>query len=425
MPQYTVKAPNGRSVTLTGDAPPSEADLDEIFSKIGPAELPTHPASAEDFAPTAPEPSFLDSVKQFASGLGKSVDPRAALKLLYDAGTGIGGALSGQGLAQGDALTEDLKGIGRAHLDQFTKAKQAYDAGRYSEAIGHTMAGAVPLFGPAMGAAGEQIGSGDIAGGLGTTTGILATAEAPRVLGAAGDVAAGAGRLASKVPVAKLAKPAAVAAGGALGHAVGGPFGAAAGAIMAKEILGSVLDKAGEVPASNAGGRLAGKAPTVESAIADALDAVRQEPPAPAGTTPPQPDLPPGYQPRTTLPRAARAVPEPVPAEAPKRSYFLRSPEDIAASKAAAAETLAMRGDPENIATADLPASWRGRVTQNLLGGMGDIKISDLAEGFAQELRDRGLSTRDAIDAVTKNAALDTATRLQIVEALKHAGGMK
>jgi hypothetical protein len=49
MPQYTVRAPDGRAVTLTGDAPPNEADLDEIFSQVGASAR--KPASAEDSMP--------------------------------------------------------------------------------------------------------------------------------------------------------------------------------------------------------------------------------------------------------------------------------------------------------------------------------------------------------------------------------------
>ena len=74
MPKYTVHAPDGRMVTLTGDAAPSESDLDEIFSQIGPRK----PVSAEDFAPTTlpykgqrvPGDTFADKLRNAASVLG-------------------------------------------------------------------------------------------------------------------------------------------------------------------------------------------------------------------------------------------------------------------------------------------------------------------------------------------------------------------
>lgn len=47
-----------------------------------------------------------------------------------------------------------------------------------SETLGHGLATAIPLIGPAAANAGEQIGSGDIAGGLGAATGLLAPSAA-------------------------------------------------------------------------------------------------------------------------------------------------------------------------------------------------------------------------------------------------------
>lgn len=61
-----------------------------------------------------------------------------------------------------------------ASAQQFSKAGEAYQQGRYSEAIGHGVAGALPVIGPAAADTGEQIGRGDVAGGLGSATGLLA-----------------------------------------------------------------------------------------------------------------------------------------------------------------------------------------------------------------------------------------------------------
>src|SRR4249920_2474259 len=60
-----------------------------------------------------------------------------------------------------------VKGLLDAHAAQLDKAKAAYSDGRYSEAAGHLAAAALPLIGPAAAHAGERIGEGDIAGGLG------------------------------------------------------------------------------------------------------------------------------------------------------------------------------------------------------------------------------------------------------------------
>lgn len=156
-------------------------------------------------APAAPEPAaasgWLDSAVNFAKNFGHSVDPRPALKLLYDvhaASPWAGG--SGDG---GKALLEDVKGLAGAHAEQFRKAKKAYDEGRISEAVGHTLAGAIPLVGPAAAAAGEQIGSGDVSGGLGAGAGLLAGVAGPAALAKARSV---------KVPGLGPANPAAAEA---------------------------------------------------------------------------------------------------------------------------------------------------------------------------------------------------------------------
>jgi hypothetical protein len=136
-------------------------------------------------AQSAPEPSaassWLDSAKNFVGNFAHTVDPRPALKLLYDVSGAYAAGQTGN-VHGADALLEDLKGLVGSHAEQFKKGKQAYDAGRYSEAVGHTMAGVLPLVGPAAANAGEQIGSGDVSGGMGAATGLLAGMVAPAAI---------------------------------------------------------------------------------------------------------------------------------------------------------------------------------------------------------------------------------------------------
>src|SRR3972149_125163 len=40
MPKYKLQAPDGRTVTVEGDAPPSEAEIDEIFASLPGREQP-------------------------------------------------------------------------------------------------------------------------------------------------------------------------------------------------------------------------------------------------------------------------------------------------------------------------------------------------------------------------------------------------
>lgn len=94
-----------------------------------------------------------------------------------------------------------------AHADQFGKAKQAWEQGRHSEAVAHTIAAAVPMLGPAAAAAGEEFGGQapefdkfgnvvkqgrepDVARGLGSAAGLVTSVLAPRAIPKTGRAAA-------------------------------------------------------------------------------------------------------------------------------------------------------------------------------------------------------------------------------------------
>lgn len=80
-----------------------------------------------------------------------------------------------KGLATAIANPIDTgRAIIEAQKTQLEKAREAYGEGRYSEMVGHGAAGVLPVIGPAAADIGEQIGSGDVAGGLGRATGIVA-----------------------------------------------------------------------------------------------------------------------------------------------------------------------------------------------------------------------------------------------------------
>lgn len=85
----------------------------------------------------------------------------------------------------GDALALLAKAIWDAHVGQAEKTAESAKGivgaptlggklGALSETLGHGAATILPMIGPAAANAGEQIGSGDIAGGLGSATGLLA-----------------------------------------------------------------------------------------------------------------------------------------------------------------------------------------------------------------------------------------------------------
>ena len=98
-----------------------------------------------------PEGSAL---KRFATGVASSFDPRGLIQAV-------------------SSPVETVKGLVSAQGEQLQKSGEAFGAGRYSEALGHGLAGAIPVVGPGAAAIGEQIGSGDVAGGLGAAVASL------------------------------------------------------------------------------------------------------------------------------------------------------------------------------------------------------------------------------------------------------------
>ncbi len=165
---------------------------------------------------------FLQSAVEFAKNAGSMVNPYPLLKSLYENTTPA--ELSDQltkSVADfragnySDAASHAIgavpvlgagfrigQGIGDAHVEQFKKAKSAFDEAktafkegryldaesRYSEAVGHTLAGVTPLVGPAAAGAGEALAAGDTAKGLGQASGLVLPAPALRGLAKARQV---------------------------------------------------------------------------------------------------------------------------------------------------------------------------------------------------------------------------------------------
>ena len=151
------------------------------------------------------------------------------------------------------------------------KAKAAYDRGDYMEAVQHGLNYLVPFVGQQTDAAGNQLKTGDIAGGIGRTLGaaVPIAAASPEVragvstaAGAVADQGAAAVRAGARGANAVLQKaPGSIgaAAGAAIGRATGIPgateIGGAAGYAMGKEILPQL-----RIPGEGAGlpGRVTG-----------------------------------------------------------------------------------------------------------------------------------------------------------------------
>ncbi len=115
------------------------------------------------------------AASRFASGMAAQLNPIPGIRAI---------AGDPQGLKHGIE-----QNVFQPQADEFHKAQSAVRGegefkdmgpfGRASSAVGHGLASALPLVGPAAAHAGERIGSGDIAGGLGESAGLLGNAAVP------------------------------------------------------------------------------------------------------------------------------------------------------------------------------------------------------------------------------------------------------
>lgn len=122
------------------------------------------------------------SVGDMAVGAAQNVDPSSALgRFAGGVWKNINPVEMVKGVAQ--AVTSPIE-TGKAVVgqmgEQWEKAYHAGAEGRYSEMVGHGVAGSLPLIGPVAAAAGERIGSGDVAGGLGEGVGLVLPMAAAR-----------------------------------------------------------------------------------------------------------------------------------------------------------------------------------------------------------------------------------------------------
>jgi hypothetical protein len=131
---------------------------------------PHTPARAENHMPP-PQPAHGSGLGRFASGAWDMLNPVEMVKGVVTAVTPE--ALGGRG------PLNTIGDLANAQIDQFRQAAGAARQGRYSEAVGHGIAGAVPIVGPAAANVGERIGQGDVAGGLGAATGLVSGTLAP------------------------------------------------------------------------------------------------------------------------------------------------------------------------------------------------------------------------------------------------------
>lgn len=170
---YRVALSDGREFdVVTEGGPPSEQD---ILASLG-AEQPDFKSSNEKDA-SGNAVVREGAASRFGSNFAQNVLPSTTPSDYIE-----GPKYAAQN--PGDALGLIIDALISAHQGQASKTKEA--AGRVlsaptlggklgaaSETLGHGLATILPAVGPAAANAGEKIGSGDVAGGLGAATGIL------------------------------------------------------------------------------------------------------------------------------------------------------------------------------------------------------------------------------------------------------------
>jgi hypothetical protein len=124
-----------------------------------------HQAVAE--AEYSPAPVEGSAGGRFMSNLAEGLNPQAIVQGLWRAGT---------------HPVETAKTMLGAQAGEFEKSKALAGEGRYTEAGGHGLAAALPLVGPMAAQAGEQMATGDVAGGFGSATSLLAPMAIPSAI---------------------------------------------------------------------------------------------------------------------------------------------------------------------------------------------------------------------------------------------------
>lgn len=203
MPRYQVTAPDGRTVTLEGDSPPTDADLDGIFASLpskteleGPGLLSRGASAVGDFVSGAAKEAPLVAMR--AANLPRDIIS-GATSLLADQ--------FGPGVQAGDILKNEQEYRLREGLE--SPLRQKADEGRASK-LGRIVSKAAPSVALAGLTGGASVPAQ--AGIMGVTSGAQTASEG----GGGSDVALSAGLGAAGTTLAPLLSKLAGSAGGAL-----------------------------------------------------------------------------------------------------------------------------------------------------------------------------------------------------------------
>lgn len=182
MPQqtFTITAPNGRTLDVTGDLVPNEAELRDIFRAAG---VDTGQPSQTVPQPQPDAPS--GGVGTFARRVGSRLNPIAAAQAF---GRMVIPENAARLMGAGDAEAEQygpintLRNMGQSQQQVFEQAKRAYDAGDYGSAAIKTFFGMMPVVGPDFNQMGDAMREGRAAEALGDATGLGLSLTAPQIV---------------------------------------------------------------------------------------------------------------------------------------------------------------------------------------------------------------------------------------------------
>src|SRR5574343_1915151 len=144
------------------------ADMPKVMDEAGfQRQMGPRMAAAVAEAENSPEPVTTSAAWRFVSNAAAMLNQVEMAKGVYQAAR---------------HPVDTVTGIASQMGDEWKKAGDLAEQGRYLEAGGHAVAGSLPLVGPQAAKVGEQIAAGDVAGGLGATAGMLAPVAGAELL---------------------------------------------------------------------------------------------------------------------------------------------------------------------------------------------------------------------------------------------------
>jgi hypothetical protein len=234
----------------------SSANADDLQARMVALDLPKSiRADLWDLKETAPNgyTGSREAPPDFRAGFNSSLG-----RFGSNAGEMLAAIPTGLAKAALDPINTGVSMLQQS-ADQGSKAKDAYGQGRYWDAAGQAL-GAIPVIGPGAAEAGEQMASGDVAGGLGKASVLLASAFAPKGAPLAGRAAKATGRLAADTASEVIRNPTAAAIGAIEGYQVAGVPGAIAGGLGAPMGVRGLMRAYAKVEAEQRAADVAAKA---------------------------------------------------------------------------------------------------------------------------------------------------------------------